>query len=318
MNKKKFCAIIITILSVLQLNAQQNQDYLRYIELYKDAAIEQMEKHGVPASITLAQGIFESAAGKSMLAVKANNHFGIKTGGSWNGPYVCKDDDEKQEKFRKYNSVQESYEDHSIFLQKPRYASLFKLEKTDYRGWANGLKIAGYATNPQYANKLINLIETYELWRYDTKDGKKHKYIAQNEDRKTHHPKPNKEPKRIVRTIEPSSDVIKRCNGIYYVVAGASDTYASISNKWKVSEKSLRKYNDVDEKYSITKGEVVFLQKKKMMASDALNNELHTVVSGESLYTISQKYGIQLKALYKLNKLKRSYTIKVGDKLRIK
>ncbi len=323
MFKMRLYIVIAAFFAVLHLDAQQSQDYLMYIEQYKDAAVEQMEKHGVPASITLAQGILESAAGKSMLAVKANNHFGIKTGGTWNGPYVCKDDDEKQEKFRKYGSVQESYEDHSVFLKKPRYASLFKLEKTDYRGWANGLKMAGYATNPQYANKLINLIETYELWRYDSKDGRTSHHLAQHEEKPRHHvrshqPKPRQEVKHVVRVAEPSSNVMKRCNGVYYVVAGEGDTYASISEKWKVSEKHLRRYNDVDESYRLTKGDVVFLQKKKMSASETSKSDFHKVLAGESLYSISQKYGIQLKALYKKNRLKRNYMIKVGDFLKIR
>ncbi len=127
----------------------QNSDYQRYIERYASLAVDQMHRHKIPASITLAQGLLESGAGKGDLARRANNHFGIKVGGSWTGPYILKDDDARNEKFRVYGSVKESYEDHSLFLKKPRYASLFNLKMTDYKAWAHGLKRCGYATNPR-------------------------------------------------------------------------------------------------------------------------------------------------------------------------
>lgn len=159
--------LLLLFLLSLPLSAQ-NAAYRSYINRYAPWAVEQMKEHGIPASITLAQGLLESNAGQSELARKANNHFGIKTGGTWRGPYVLKDDDRRGEKFRKYRSARESYEDHSQFLRtRPRYASLFRLKKTDYEGWARGLKKAGYATNPRYANLLIDLIERYDLAQYD-------------------------------------------------------------------------------------------------------------------------------------------------------
>ena len=144
-----------------------SQQYLNYIERYKGMAIDQMLRYKIPASITLAQGLLESGAGTSTLARKANNHFGIKCGRAWKGPYVLQDDDERNEKFRKYRSVEESYEDHSRFLQQARYSSLFDLSPKDYKGWARGLKRCGYATNPRYASLLIDLIERYDLDQYD-------------------------------------------------------------------------------------------------------------------------------------------------------
>ena len=148
--------------------AQRNATFEAYIAQYAPVAVEQMKLHGVPASITLAQGLLESGAGQSRLAVKGNNHFGIKTGGDWTGAYMLKDDDAPGERFRVYASAAQSFEDHSLFLRgRSRYASLFALAPTDYKGWARGLKAAGYATNPAYADRLIQLIETYDLARFD-------------------------------------------------------------------------------------------------------------------------------------------------------
>ncbi len=166
---KRIALLLLLCLSSYCLLAQkQNQAYLDYIEKYKKEAIEGMDRFGVPASITLAQGLLESGAGRSELTKKSNNHFGIKCGRNWTGDKVYYDDDEKHECFRKYASALESYEDHCLFLKRnPRYASLFQLSKTDYKGWANGLKAAGYATNPRYAQLLIGLIEDYDLAKYD-------------------------------------------------------------------------------------------------------------------------------------------------------
>ena len=156
------------LLSVLPVLRAQTDPYTAYIERYKSLAVQQMYKYGIPASITLSQGLLESGAGKSLLAAKANNHFGIKAGPSWTGPVMLKDDDAVGEKFRVYPNVLASYEDHSLFLSRGRrYASLFTLERDDYKGWAHGLKSAGYATNPRYAHLLIGLIERYGLHRYD-------------------------------------------------------------------------------------------------------------------------------------------------------
>ena len=164
--------IFITIALFLSINASAqirwNQTYQQYIDQYKDIAIEQMLQYHIPASITLAQGLFESGAGKSELALKGNNHFGIKCNG-WTGRKTYHDDDERNECFRAYDSPYESFVDHSKFLAgSKRYSSLFNLKTTDYKGWARGLKAAGYATNPQYANKLIDIIQLYKLYQYDT------------------------------------------------------------------------------------------------------------------------------------------------------
>ena len=172
MNRKQSIRIILlVVLCAFAFSAQaqrRNQRYQEYIERYSPLAVEQMRVHKIPASITLAQGLLESGAGYSELARKSNNHFGIKCGGRWNGPSVRHDDDARQECFRAYGNPVESYEDHSLFLKRgARYAFLFDLDITDYKGWARGLKKAGYATDPSYANRLITIVEDYELYKYD-------------------------------------------------------------------------------------------------------------------------------------------------------
>jgi LysM repeat protein len=143
---------------------------LEYIDKYKQVAIQEMNSFGIPASITLAQGLYESAAGNSELARVANNHFGIKAGYGWNGEVYYKDDDHANEAFRVYSTAEESFRDHSNFLKKKNYAALFTLDITDYKGWAHGLKRAGYATNPDYPQIIIGIIEKYDLEQYDTQD----------------------------------------------------------------------------------------------------------------------------------------------------
>jgi flagellum-specific peptidoglycan hydrolase FlgJ len=152
-------------------NAHQSLTSLEYIDKYKQVAIQEMNSFGIPASITLAQGLYESSAGNSELARVANNHFGIKAGYGWNGEVYYKDDDERNDAFRVYNNVEESFRDHSNFLKKKNYASLYTLDITDYKGWARGLKRAGYATNPEYPQMIIGIIEKYNLQQYDVQGG---------------------------------------------------------------------------------------------------------------------------------------------------
>lgn len=151
------------MMSVSMMAQTLNQDYIAYIEKYKQAAVNQELTHKIPACITLAQGLLESGAGKSELAVQANNHFGIKCHNTWTGETYTHNDETLNECFRKYASAEESFEDHAIFLEKPRYQKLFELEITDYKGWARGLKECGYATDVNYAPKLIKIIEDYDL-----------------------------------------------------------------------------------------------------------------------------------------------------------
>ena len=279
-----------------------NQTYQQYFNQYKDVAIEQMQRYNIPASITLAQGVFESGAGKSELAVRGNNHFGIKCNG-WSGRKVYHDDDEDNECFRAYDSAFESYEDHSKFLvNSPRYRQLFSLSKTDYKGWAKGLKAAGYATNPQYAQKLIDLIQLYKLYRYDSaKDYDK--FMAEHT-------------KSTVNSA--SLHAIKIFNKNYYVIARRGDSFKSIADEIGISYKKLAKYNERDKNNALNEGEIIWLKKKQTKAPKDYKGRLHYVRNGESMYSIAQNYGIRLKNLYKMNHLSPDYQIRVGDTLKLR
>lgn len=286
--------------------AGQTQLYENYIQRFGPTAVEQMKKHGVPASITLAQGLLESAAGTSTLARKGNNHFGIKCGGTWRGPYMLRDDDAPNEKFRVYKNAQESYEDHSLFLRNGRrYASLFQLKPTDYKGWAHGLKRAGYATSPTYASALINIIERYDLTRFDGM-----KSLSRHER--------NELEKEEKLTRRAGDHPIRKCNGQFYLVAQPGDTYASLAKRMKIREKKLRAYNDVDAKTPLKPGDIVFLGKKARKADKKLKMKHHILQPGESLHTVSQIYGVRLDRICKMNPIGEFYHFKVGDRIRIR
>ena len=263
-------------------------------------AIDQMQRYRIPASITLAQGLIESNAGRSTLAVAANNHFGIKTGGQWTGPYILRNDDAPNEQFRKYNTPAESYEDHSLFLSKRgRYSSLFYLNPTDYAGWAAGLKAAGYATNPRYAEMLIGIIEQYGLSQYD-----RMRLVYQYADQRQDHG-------GIERPIH-------LCNDIVYVVASSGDSFETIATDTGISESKLRKFNEVGKDYMLAEGDIVYLSEKKKHVTEALRMTLHTVQPGESMYSIAQRYGVRMKYLYKWNLFPKDYELAVGDRLVLK
>ena len=280
-----------------------NSTYQQYIDQYKDVAIEQMKKYRIPASITLAQGLFESGAGRSELARKGNNHFGIKCHG-WKGRKVYHDDDASNECFRAYNNAYESYEDHSRFLVSgKRYQSLFSLKNTDYRGWAHGLKAAGYATNPSYATKLINIIELYKLYEYDHA---KHydRFLASAT--KDH--------------VAPGgmTHPIYKFNNNYYLKARRGDSFSSIAKEIGLSERKLAAYNELPVSASLSEGDIVYLKKKAKKAPKSYKDRLHYVRAGESMYSISQLYGIRMKYLYKMNNMTPYDNIVVGQGLRLR
>lgn len=295
-----FClfATLFALLSVSAADLVWSKQYQDYFERYHEVAIEQMVMHRIPASITLAQGVLESAAGRSELAVKGNNHFGIKCNG-WTGRKTYHDDDERNECFRAYGSAYESYEDHSRFLTgSPRYQKLFQLKLTDYKGWAKGLKACGYATSPTYAKKLIQIIELYELYQYDkVKDFDKFRV--------------NQVRRGILRQVY-------MFNKNYYVLARRGDTFRTIAADVDVSYRRLAKYNERDKDDTLEEGERVWLKKKRKNAPKEYRGRFHTVAAGESMYTISQRYGIRLKNLYKLNDLTPDYVIQVGDRLKLR
>lgn len=303
----KRLSLFICIFFTFGLRLLAQNGYVEYIEKYKAMAVEQMHRHGVPASITMAQALLESGAGRSTLAVKANNHFGIKVGTGWTGPYMLKDDDERNERFRKYNDVAHSYEDHSLFLKRPRYASLFNLHRTDYKGWAKGLKAAGYATNPAYATRLIDLIERFDLARLD--------YMTPGESPRLVADVSGLAPTAVIGRSEMS---VHRCNDNYYVIASDGDTYASISKAMDVSERKLRRYNEVSKHHQLMPGDVVFLEKKSKKVAKSLKGTFHIVRAGESLHSIAQTYGVRMKTLYKLNHLPKDYLPSIGASLKLR
>lgn len=281
-----------------------NSAYQQYIDQYKDIAIEQMMRYHIPASITLAQGLLESGAGRSELTRNSNNHFGIKCNNNWTGRRTYHDDDAKNDCFRVYDSAYDSYEDHSKFLSSnQRYRPLFQLKTTDYKGWAKGLKACGYATSPVYAEKLVEIIQLYKLYQYDNAKGYDH-FMAQ----RTKDQNPN----------GASLHTIKIFNKNYYIIARRGDTFKSIGQEVGISYRKIAKYNERNRKDQLQEGEVIWLKKKQSKAPKDYKGRLHYVRSGESMYSIAQQYGIRLKKLYKMNKLSPDYQIKVGDGLRLR
>lgn len=324
---KRYLATIIAL--VLSMAAwpqgSTNRAYWAYIDKYKDMAMEQQQKYKIPASITLAQGLLESGAGRSRLATEANNHFGIKTPGGWTGPYILVDDDRPKERFRKYRSVQDSYEDHSLFLLKPRYKRLFTYRITDYKAWAYGLKACGYATSPVYAKSLIRIIETYSLHQFDTR--KPGRYI-QNDATDMYNARGEKGIlsrsylKRLSRNkikdkkIPPffRTHAVYHCNDNYFIVVQENDDLATISQATGIEIEDILDYNDLTLDYTLTIGDILFLRKKGNKAAKEYAHKPHIVQPGQSMYDISQMYGVRLKKLYKLNGLSpREYEIEVGD-----
>lgn len=290
MKKKIILSILALAMAITTFG--QSSDYINYINQYKDIAIEQMHKYHIPASITLAQGLLESGAGKSELARTANNHFGIKCH-SWDGKRIYHDDDKKGECFRSYKNVRDSYEDHSIFLATgSRYAFLFKYSETDYVAWARGLKRAGYATSPTYADKLIDIIERYNLDQYDR--------IQQSS-------KP--------KVLNPHTPYI--ANDIVYIVARQGDTMQSIADEFGIAKRKLIIYNDLYRGYVPVKGDIIYLARKHRKARKP--HTQHVVGDGESMYMISQRYAVRLNRLYKMNKATSdTYSPMVGDVVRLR
>ncbi len=298
--------LIVAVLSLsgVQSVAQtKSQKFLDYIDLYKDIAVEQMEQHGIPASITLAQGLLESGAGSSELAKKSNNHFGIKRGSSWTGPTTTHFDDGRTEYFRVYDSVRDSYEDHSKFLLRDRYSRLFRLSILDYKGWAHGLKSCGYATSPTYANRLISIIELYELNKFD-RDPNAPAYIPED---------------RPLVEVKLNSHQLYSNNGVVCIKANGSETWDSLSKEFALSKKKLLQFNEAVETVDINAGDFIYLQKKQSKAAKEYGKGYwHHVRQGESMYSIAQLYAMNMKKLYKLNFKDDDYTPVQGDLLRVR
>lgn len=278
----------------------------QYIEKFAETAKEEMKRSGVPASITIAQGIHESDCGNSRLARIGNNHFGIKCH-KWKGEKMYKDDDHPNECFRRYNSASESFIDHSNFiLGGQRYNFLFEYKTTDYKRWAKGLKKAGYATNPRYAEVLIKIIEDYKLYELDKGgDYVRPKSIKQNVN--------TKESEFVIRADQ---HAVHKRNDIEYVIVKHKDTYKKLCDELEMFEWEFYMYNEITKDSVLREGQILYLQPKCRTAERG--TEYHTVLEGETLHSISQLYGIKIKHLRRMNRLEENDTIRVGEILNLR
>lgn len=290
-----------------------------YVENFKDDAVKEMQLYNIPASITLAQGMLESGFGTSDLAKYANNHFGIKCHDEWNGPTYIQNDDEEDECFRKYPTVLDSYTDHSLFLKsRARYAALFELNHTDYRGWAKGLKEAGYATDPKYPERLLDLIETYELYKFDLvapspkvkKDIPVKAPKQAKKDTKKTASTPVKDKTQPVASASETHEIL-RLGIVKYIIVKPNDTFSKIAKETDKDLWQLYKYNDMSANDKLIVGQRLYLQPKRRKA----NEPFHIVKKGETMKSISQKHGIKLKQLYKKNNMREWEEPVVGQKL---
>lgn len=288
--------IFTTLLCVASIGMARGGYYEDYIDRFAPLAIEHQEEFGIPASITLAQGLLESAAGRSLLAAEGNNHFGIKCHKEWQGETMLRNDDAPDECFRVYNSPEESYLDHSRFLKRTRYLKLFDLEVTDYQSWARGLRECGYATDPNYAARLITIIERYSLYLYDTESGR------HSEDNAA-----------FIRDMLVKSHPVRRSRGLHYVVATPGDTYASIAKEFNIKPKRLLAINDVKSDGEIKAWQEVYLEEKLETAPEGVSSV--TIGEGESLHSVAQRFGMKIEKIRELNKKAKD---KPGTTLRLR
>ena len=324
--KRSVVILLCALVCVVSVVAKERQTREEYVEKYKAIAIAHMERYGIPASITMAQGILESDSGNSRLSLSSNNHFGIKCKKHWTGDRVYHDDDAKGECFRAYPTVEASYQDHADFLdQSPRYDSLFAYNSDDYRSWARGLKAAGYATAPDYAERLVKIIESMKLYLLDKENGNKIYVAAKSATANTEvwwesniatsDEQINPNAFRVTVNSHKGYGVY-RTNHTFYVVAKEGDTFESVGEVFDISAKMLRKFNDVAKDAKLSKGDIIYIERKK---TQWLGNVMqHKVVRDENLYSLSQSYGIRLKSLAKLNRLSMNEDVRKGEIIRLK
>ncbi len=312
-----FFSLVFQSVAILGQTSEGKISYSQYIQNYKEIAVRKMHEYKIPASITLAQGLLESGSGNSELALKANNHFGIKCHKEWTGMTYTMDDDEKNECFRKYASAEESYSDHSYFLtSRPRYAGLFQLDLKDYKGWAYGLKSAGYATNPRYAEMLIKIIEENELYLYDSGDQRP---VA----KKTKPEKPLSDDEEVVENkahknnsfsfleVAEGNRKIYVNNNVRLIYARPGDDPHTIAHDLGIHAFQVLQYNELGKNETLKSGQIIYVEPKKKKAAV----ESHTFKKGENMRGISQQYGIKLKALYKKNNLSEGHEPEAGTVL---
>lgn len=296
----KYTLLFIVLFSFTfgyNLRAQMTRE--EYIQKFYPLAISEMERSGIPASITLAQGCWESQNGNSRLATEGNNHFGIKCKREWTGKKIYHDDDAKHECFRKYAHAEASYEDHSNFLMAgSRYSSLFSLDPKDYAGWARGLKQAGYATDPTYAERLIKIIEDFKLYIYDD--------YGDNRQLASINHEPKQEKTTIVQPALKKQAVkhkVERRNGLRTIAVGEGETYESITRELNLKDWELYTYNEFAKGREPRQNEILYLEKKYKKADR--NHKRYVAEEGDTMHYISQRYGLRLKPLLKRNRMSK-------------
>lgn len=305
-NKKLFSVLFFVSVASVFAQKQTTEEYIR---LYKDIAIKNMQLKKIPASITLAQGILESGNGNSTLATKAYNHFGIKCHKGWEGGTYYIDDDAPNECFRKYKSVLDSYEDHADFLStRERYNGLFMLEITDYKGWANGLKAAGYATSLTYATSLIDLIEKYKLYDYD-QQALDPVFVVNNTDNNNtttyNNNNSNSHKAKLIYV-----------NGLKAIKVQKGKTKDVLATEFELKVKQIERFNEIGAADPLFEGELIFLEPLRNSAEPAY--KIHEVKAGETFYSIAHQYGIKTQSLMKKNNMWYGSIIKPGDKLNLR
>lgn len=310
----KQTTILFLLLMIAFFASGQHITRQEYINRYQLLAIEEMNRSGIPASITMAQACLESRDGNSELSVKSNNHFGIKCKRGWKGKKVYYDDDSRNECFRKYRTVEDSYVDHTNFLMNnQRYGFLFRLRHTDYKGWARGLKKAGYATAHDYDKRLIKIIEANGLHRLDKKMTFNQLDVIANNNVQS-----KKSNVTGTLTLTPyNSHQVTRINGVKAVVAQKGDTYEMIAQELRMAYWEVFKYNDQVRGYQPVPNEVVYIHTKKNKAGKK-DKSFHRVQLGETLHYISQLYGIKLKSLRKRNHIKKQEHLHPGQIIRLR
>jgi len=300
---------IILIFSLVELKAQKKRISIdEYLDTYKEICISEMKRTGIPASIKMAQAMLESDYGNSKLAIKANNHFGIKCH-KWEGEKIYHDDDAREECFRKYHKPETSFKDHSDFLtNSKRYSSLFEYDPDDYREWAKGLKKAGYATNPQYPQLLINLIEREKLYLLDKEENFKRK--EKEKDKK------NTNDDADEMLVDINKRKIYSRNRIEYIIAKEGDSFEKLAKELNLLSWELARYNDLNKDGKIKAGMELYIQPKRSQAE--VTQHYHFVERNESMHQISQKYGIKLSSLFKLNRMQEDSIPEFGIKLNLR
>lgn len=309
----RLCLVLAAGLQVAHAQGQPpNKRFTaeEYIAQWKEVAVRKMKEHGIPASITLAQGLLESGNGNSELARTANNHFGIKCTSDWTGGKSYHDDDRKNDCFRKYRDAADSFEDHSKFLKRQRYASLFELKTTDYKGWARGLKAAGYATDPNYPQKLIHLIERYGLDKLDSGVDVAYKPVGKDPQK----PATERRGRRPVSgaetiTISQGRSVEVFEGRIKFVRAKQGDTFRRLAADLEMTHGMLARWNDMDKEAALSEGQIIFIQPKRNKGETAE----HRALEGETLWGVSQQHGVKLAKLAKYNGLSEDAVLHDGQ-----